>query len=127
MALELALDIGKKPLTSSLSDTSESDGKRLGSVTAICGDLISFPASPLDLETPVAFFTRLNPQSQIGQKAANGVKRAFKTVHVITAKGGGGDMPKGRDEWEGVMKFWGEVLGREEAWKGGGEVFEVVR
>jgi hypothetical protein len=36
-------------------------------------------------------------------------------------------MPGGREEWEGIMRFWGEVLGREEMWRGGGVVFEVVR
>lgn len=55
------------------------------------------------------------------------MKRGFKVVKVMSAKGGGGDMPKGREEWEGLMKFWGEVLGRDEGWKGDGEVFEVVR
>ena len=135
MAMELALDIGKNPLSNpsnsgpsnSSNEIGSAQGKRLGSVVAICGEMISFPASPLQLETPVAFFTRLNPQSQLGQKAVSGVKRCFKTVRLVNGKGGGGDMPRGREEWEGVMKFWGEVLGRDEGWKGTGEVYEVVR
>jgi hypothetical protein len=40
-------------------------------------------------------------------------------------------MPEGREEWEGVMRFWSEVLvrpGMEETSSSmAGEVYEVVR
>ena len=36
-------------------------------------------------------------------------------------------MPKNREEWKGIMRFWGEVLVKAEGWRGGGEVFEVIR
>jgi hypothetical protein len=53
----------------------------------------------------------------------------FKDVEVVNGdKGKGGeDMPRGRTEWEGIMKFWGNVLAKDEAWKGDGEVYEVVK
>lgn len=129
MALELALDIGKAPLK--IDSFSESDkprlGGRLGSVISVCAGLISFPSSSLDLETPIGFFTRQNQKSQIAQKTTSTVKRAFKKVVLVQAKGTGEDMPKGKEEWEGLMRFWSEVLIREEGWKGDGEVFEVIR
>lgn len=40
---------------------------------------------------------------------------------------GGEDMPRGRGEWEGIMRFWGNILSKDESWKGDGEVYEVVR
>lgn len=121
MSLELALDLGKT------SFTTPTKRGRLGSVISVCGGLISFPSSPLDIETPVGFFTRQSPKSQLGQKSIGAVKRAFKKVEVVEAKGPGEGMPKGREEWEGLMRFWGEVLIREDGWKGKGEVYEVVK
>jgi len=122
MALELALDIGKNAL-----DTSHGKRKRVGSVVSICGSLISFPTSELGIETPVAYFTRTDARGQLGQKELTGVKRGFKKVEVLQARGGGQNMPRGKDEWQGIMRFWSEVLIREENWKAGGDVYEVVQ
>jgi hypothetical protein len=93
---------------------------------SVCAGLVSFPSSALELETPVALFTRQNAKSQIGQKTIKSLERAFKKVEVVQASGGGEEMPKGKQEWEGIMRFWGEVLKRDEGWKGEGEVYEVV-
>ncbi|KAK1927291.1 hypothetical protein DB88DRAFT_543735 [Papiliotrema laurentii] len=132
IALELALDIGKRPIPPAASSGGSTHptslpGKRLGSVVSICAGLISFPSSSLDLETPVAMFTRVQAKSQVGQKMLSAVQRAFKHVEVVQAPGGGEAMPRGKDEWQGIMKFWGQVLAREETWKGEGEVYEVVK
>lgn len=121
-SLEVALDIGKNPL-----DTSSGKRKRIGSVVSVCGSLISFPTSDLGIETPVACFTRTDARGQVGQKELASVKRGFKKVVVLQAKGGGQIMPRGKDEWQGIMRFWSEVLIREESWKAGGDVYEVVQ
>lgn len=119
VALELGLSIGNSPLDSS--------NRRLGSVISICSGLISHPTSELGLQTPVLIFTRLAESSAGGKKLVGPVRRAFKDVKVVKGSGSGESMPRGREEWEGIMKFWGEVLVREESWKGDGEVYEVVR
>ncbi|RSH82279.1 hypothetical protein EHS25_005989 [Saitozyma podzolica] len=142
VALELAYSIGREGLsssssssvssTSSASGTGQSDVKRprrrLGSAVSICAGLLSFPSSDLGLETPVLYFTRQAPKSAVQSKSVNGIKRAFKEVAVLQGDPKAGEaMPRGREEWEGIMRFWGQVLGREDRWKGDGEVFEVVR
>jgi hypothetical protein len=145
VALELAYSIGREGLassssssavfsSSSASGTGQSDSnverrrRRLGSAISICAGLLSFPSSELGLETPVLYFTRQAPKSAVQSKSVNAIKRAFKEVTVLQGDPKAGEaMPRGREEWEGIMRFWGQVLGREDRWKGDGEVFEVVR
>jgi hypothetical protein len=70
----------------------------------------------------------LDPKLAAGGKVVSGVKRGFKEVEVVYRKGQGEDMPRGRDEWIEIMRFWSKNLGRaDEGWKGKGEVYEVVR
>lgn len=116
MALELASDIGRS-------------GRRLGGVVSICAGLLSHPSAKLDLETPLLYFTRADQRSSAGEKVFGMVKRTFKEVEVVRGDSKRGeDMPRGRGEWEGIMRFWGRLLMRpDEGWKGEGEVYEVVR
>ncbi|KAI9637618.1 uncharacterized protein MKK02DRAFT_36495 [Dioszegia hungarica] len=126
MALELALSVGKDGIPSPAGVGDKR--KRLGSVTSVCGPLLSFPASTLGIATPIAYFTRQSASSAAGQKVRKAIERAFKEVEIVQGQQGGGEaMPRGREEWKGIMMFWGEMLGRDEGWKGSGEVFEVVR
>ncbi|KIR54686.1 hypothetical protein I315_02567 [Cryptococcus gattii Ru294] len=129
VALELGIDIGKTPLK---TNGEKDNGKRLGSIISICAPLLTHPASPLNVSTPVLYFTRQSPQSAIQQKSVSGIKRGYREVQVVQGGGVGGgkgeDMPRGKEEWYGVMKFWGQVLGKaDEGWKGQGEVYEVVQ
>jgi hypothetical protein len=126
MALELASNISVKPL---------GESQRFGSVISVCGPLLpstlkSTSSSSLSKsQTPALTFTRLSTQSAAHTRLANDLKSRFKEVEVINGeKGKGGeDMPRGRGEWEGIMGFWGNILSKDESWKGDGEVFEVVR
>lgn len=105
------------------------EGKRLGSVTSICGPLQSTPAlnAFLSLPTPVLYFTRhaTPPQTQL-------LKRTFKPdgLTIVTCPGPEGAMPRGAEEWTHVMRFWSGVLVRDDWMRaaGGkdGEVYEVV-
>ncbi|ORY35700.1 hypothetical protein BCR39DRAFT_511584 [Naematelia encephala] len=126
MSLELAYNIGREPLDTC---TTGAPAKRFGSVISICAPLLSHPTSDLKLETPVLYFTRQSPQSAVGKKNQGVIKRAFKQVDVVVGKDGKGEeMPRGRGEWEGIMRFWAQVLKKDDdGWKGGGQVFEVVR
>nr|KIR49436.1 hypothetical protein I312_01591 [Cryptococcus bacillisporus CA1280] len=129
VALELGTDIGKTPLK---TNGEKDNGKRLGSIISICAPLLTHPASPLNVSTPVLYFTRQSAQSAVQQKSVSGIKRGYREVQVVQGGGVGGgkgeDMPRGKEEWYGVMKFWGQVLGKaDEGWKGQGEVYEVVQ
>ena len=122
--LELASHISDKPLN---------EAQRLGSVISICGPILpatlNSTSTSSKSQSPTLVFTRLAPQSAAHTRLANDLKTRFKEVEVINGeKGKGGeDMPRGRGEWEGIMRFWGNVLSKDEGWKGDGEVFEVVR
>ncbi|KAG7566891.1 hypothetical protein FFLO_01392 [Filobasidium floriforme] len=119
---------------------------RLGSVISISGDLYSTPsvgAKDLGGETPVLYFHRPRPSSNSAPSdSPSWLKRTFAHPQTISAKfspvaaqqdekGRDIRMPEGREEWEGVMRFWSEVLvrpGMEETSSSmAGEVYEVVR
>ncbi|WVN86233.1 uncharacterized protein L203_101394 [Cryptococcus depauperatus CBS 7841] len=123
MALELGLDIGK----SSLKAWRGEDEKRLGSIVSICAPLLSHPNDSLNIATPVLYFARQSPQSAVYRNHLSALKKAFKQVETVHGGGVGEDMPRGREEWWGVMRFWGQVLGKDDRWKGEGETYEVVR
>lgn len=118
MALEVALNIARTPL----------NDQRLGSVISICGPVLTSSSSGQS-QTPALFFTRVAPQSAAYSRLVTDLKTRFKEVEVVNGEKGksGEDMPRGRSEWEGIMKFWGNMLSKDESWKGEGEVFEVVR
>ncbi|KAK8854632.1 hypothetical protein IAR55_003371 [Kwoniella newhampshirensis] len=141
--LELGLDIGRNPLappsvasssTTMATETKEESigGKRLGSIVCVCAGLLTHPTLQLRIATPILWFNRLPPNSAIHQKTLTILKRAYREVQVVQGQQGQDSnaeaMPRGTEEWWGIMKFWGQVLGRaNEGWKGQGEVFEVIR
>lgn len=122
MALELASHLTSKPL-----GTGGEESRRLGSVMSICAPIVSSSSSVS--QTPALLFTRISPSSAAYQRQTSDLKKVFKEVEVIHGeKGKGGeDMPRGRTEWEGIMRFWANVLAKDEGWKGEGEVYEVVK
>lgn len=125
MALELALHLATKPL--SLPPSHGTSCSRFGSVTSVCATLLS---SPTTLSyTPALAFTRISPASAAHGRLMTDLKKALKEVEVVNGEKakGGEDMPRGRAEWEGIMRFWGRVLAKDESWKGEGEVYEVAR
>lgn len=126
MALELALSVGKEGILA--GDRLGEKRKRLGSAISVCGPLLSFPSTSLGIATPIAYFTRQSPQAAIAKKVKNSLDRAFREVEVVHGGQAAGEgMPRGKEEWRGIMAFWGRVLGKDEGWKGDGEVYEVVR
>ncbi|OCF39108.1 hypothetical protein I317_07091 [Kwoniella heveanensis CBS 569] len=133
MVLELALDTGKNAITTTATKEQGEEthlNSRFGSAVSICAGLLTHPTTDLNLNTPICYFTRLSPKSSVYSKQLTPIKRAFREVAVIqgSAAGAGEGMPRGRDEWFGIMKFWAQVLARkDEGWKGQGEVYEVVR
>ncbi|WWC90543.1 uncharacterized protein L201_005479 [Kwoniella dendrophila CBS 6074] len=130
IALELGLSIGKSPLQIPSSDGKTQAYKRLGSIISICAPLLTHPTSSLELETPICNFTRYKSNSSIHAKQKAILNRVFKKVEFVHAPNQGNveAMPRNKDEWWGVMKFWGQILIRkDQGWKGSGEVYEVVQ
>lgn len=58
-------------------------------------------------------------------------QRGFVRAEAVKLPPGSGrgaeGMLRGRDEWERVMRFWSEVLGRKSALELSGEVYEVAQ
>ena len=128
VALELARDVGVHGL-----EAGNAARRRLGSVTSICGPLLSSPPlnESLAIPTPAFYLTR-----QPRDASAALLRRTFvpETTTICVREGGGMDMPRGKEEWGLVMRFWSGVLARkeDEGWMrsaggGEGEVYEVVR
>ncbi|PCH37400.1 hypothetical protein WOLCODRAFT_84130 [Wolfiporia cocos MD-104 SS10] len=84
----------------------------LGSIVTVCGPLLSYPTLSNLCPTPVLVFDRPPPAETA---LPSGVLTAFKKGygHFKEAKMNGGDgMPRSKDEWEPIMRFWSEKLGR---------------
>ncbi|KDQ56904.1 hypothetical protein JAAARDRAFT_194848 [Jaapia argillacea MUCL 33604] len=81
----------------------------LASVVTICGPLISYPTLPIThlCPTPVLFFRRA---SSAGGLAA--LNKGFRSVTEVPMPGDGEMMPRNRQEWEPIMRFWSERLSR---------------
>lgn len=125
MALELAYNLGREGLN---IRGGEEKRKRFGSVISVCGNLISFPATALDIETPVLLFSRQTSSSTVAAKNKRLAEKAFKKVEMVYGDPKAGEaMPRDRKEWNGLMRFWAGVLAKDDGWKGSGDVYEVVR
>lgn len=102
----------------------------LASVVSISGPLLSFPSSSsAKCPTPVLYFHRPQPFSP-PSKDVNNLSKAFSFVkelqHTPVGAEGGEAMPRNRDEWEGVMRFWSERLSRRQFGEGEAGVYEVL-
>lgn len=107
---EFALDVWKKSL--SVATDSPPPGT-LGSVVSISGPLLSYPTLSRHCPTPILVFHRPSPSEEaLPKDAMTSFKKGFSNLAVIEAKKGKGGMPGSREEWEGIMRFWSERLGR---------------
>lgn len=93
----------------------------LGSIVTVSGPLISYPTMTKLSPTPLLVFHRTAPsESALPSSAMAAFKKGYS--HVKEIKIGGDGMPRSKDEWEGIMTFWSERLGR----RLGEDMYEVV-
>ncbi|KAJ6588343.1 hypothetical protein B0H19DRAFT_1098851 [Mycena capillaripes] len=80
----------------------------LGSIVTISGPLLSYPT--LSTLSPTPLLVAYRP-SAVPPSALPAFKKGFRRVveHKMGAQGG---MPASKAEWEPIMRFWSEVLGR---------------
>ena len=84
----------------------------LGSIVSVAGPLLSYPTLSKICETPVLVFHRSPPsESALSSSAIMAFKKTSETV-VEVKIGGAEGMPRSKDEWEPIMRFWSEWLGR---------------
>ncbi|KAJ7756925.1 hypothetical protein B0H16DRAFT_1537426 [Mycena metata] len=83
-------------------------GETLGSIVTISGPLLSYPTLSTLSTTPLLVAYR---PSAVPPNALPAFRKGFQRVveHKMGAQGG---MPASKLEWEPIMRFWSEVLGR---------------
>ena len=84
--------------------------RHLGSVASISGPLLSYPTLATPCPTPLLIFSR----GSVAKEVSTAFSKGFTHVRQVVKPGTQGEesMPRSRDEWEPVMQFWSEVLGR---------------
>ncbi|KZT22268.1 hypothetical protein NEOLEDRAFT_1138164 [Neolentinus lepideus HHB14362 ss-1] len=100
------------------------------SVVSISGPLLSFPSStPTKCPTPILYCHRPQPFSSQSKDVGN-LNKAFSLVkelqHAPVGGDGGEAMPRNREEWESIMRFWSERLSRRQFGDGETGVYEVL-
>ncbi|KAI1795241.1 hypothetical protein LXA43DRAFT_1108146 [Ganoderma leucocontextum] len=85
--------------------------RALGSIVSVCGPLLSYPTLPERCPTPFLIFHRPPPaESALPSEAMTALKKGFTKVEEVKMKGEG--MPRWKEEFEPIMRFWSEHLGR---------------
>ncbi|KIJ63641.1 hypothetical protein HYDPIDRAFT_113137 [Hydnomerulius pinastri MD-312] len=97
--------------------------RALGSITTISGPLLSYPTLDTPCPTPLLIFHR----GTLAKGTFTAFSKAFTRVQEIVKSGGKQgqgeeSMPRSKDEWEPVMRFWSKVLGR----RMGERLYEVM-
>ncbi|EJU04692.1 hypothetical protein DACRYDRAFT_47218 [Dacryopinax primogenitus] len=110
VAAELAVRVWQDRVFPSGGETVEP--LALASVVTIGGPLLEHPTFTPACATPILVFHRLPPSaSALPSSAVRAFERAFQEMKELKITGGEG-MPRSREEWEPVMRFWAGVLGR---------------
>ncbi|KAI0691644.1 hypothetical protein C8Q76DRAFT_634461 [Earliella scabrosa] len=103
----------QKSLPSTDGDSAQTTGgpRSFGSVVSVCGPLLSYPTPPQPCPTPFLIFHRPPPaESALPSGAVAALKKGFAKVEEVKMKGEG--MPRSKEEFEPIMGFWSEHLGR---------------
>lgn len=86
--------------------------RSLGSIVSISGTLLSYPTLSKICPTAVLIFHRPPPsESALSSSAIAAFKKAFGSVVEVKIAGAEG-MPGSKDEWQPIMSFWSQLLGR---------------
>ncbi|GJE93167.1 hypothetical protein PsYK624_093260 [Phanerochaete sordida] len=95
------------------ADAPDREPRALASVVSVCGPLLSFPtALTKPCPTPVFVTHRPAPaESALPPNALSSFKKGFSAVKDVNM-GRGEGMPRSKDEWEPIMRFWSERLSR---------------
>lgn len=94
--------------TGSIDEAAEPAPRALGSIVTVCGPLLSYPTLQPPCPTPVLLAHR---PSDLPPNALAAFKKAYANFSEVNM-GRGEGMPRSRDEWEPIMRFWSERLAR---------------
>ncbi|KAF8452503.1 hypothetical protein L210DRAFT_3518806 [Boletus edulis BED1] len=103
-------ELARTKTTSDVEPLSVPSPCHLGSVVSISGPLLSYPTFVTPCPTPLLLFSR----GPVPKDVSTAFSKGFTQIRQVIKPGGQGEesMPRSRDEWEPVMQFWSEMLGR---------------
>ncbi|KAI0776568.1 hypothetical protein BD413DRAFT_490783 [Trametes elegans] len=109
---ELSLQQKSLPAPSDSSSSSqEQKARSLGSVVSVSGPLLSYPTLQKPCPTPLLIFHRpSSAETALRSSAIPEFKKGFEKVEEVKMRGEG--MPRSKEEWQPIMRFWSEHLGR---------------
>ncbi|TFK31599.1 hypothetical protein BDQ12DRAFT_618622 [Crucibulum laeve] len=85
----------------------------LGSIISISGPLLSYPTLSTLCPTPVLVVHRPPPaEPSLPAGSLTAFKKAYHSVSQVKLSAKGAGMPSSKEEWEPIMRFWSEKLGR---------------
>ena len=94
--------------------------RKLGSVITVGGPLLSYPTLGNLCTTPLLVFH----SGSLSRSSLVSFSKAFVHVKAVnnTDNGQGESMPRSKEEWELIMRFWSQYLGQ----RAGEGLFEVM-
>ncbi|KAL6309450.1 hypothetical protein BKA93DRAFT_925344 [Sparassis latifolia] len=112
VAAEFALRWWKAELEHQRLGEEQGVARPLASVVSVYGPLLSYPTLSTLCPTPVLVFHRPPPaETALPAGALAAFKKGFSHVNEVKVSAGDG-MPRSRGEWEPIMRFWSEQLGK---------------
>lgn len=106
----------------------------LGSIVTISGPLLSSPTSSNtanQTSTPLLYFSG---RSSKRLSHLTALKRAYSSVETYESQSqsSGPSMPRNKQEWEPIMRFWSERMKRKMKWElqaeaGDGQIYEISK
>ena len=94
--------------------------RELGSVITVGGPLLSYPTLENLSTTPLLVFHR----GSLSRNSLVSFSKGFVRVQAVknTGNGLGESMPRSKEEWEPIMRFWSQHLGQ----RAGEGLYEVM-
>jgi hypothetical protein len=84
-----------------------------GSVVTVSGPLLSYPTTTAPSPTPILVVHRPAPSEEaLPANAIKSFQRGFQTVTETKLSATRSGMPRSKDEWEPIMRFWSVNLSR---------------
>ncbi|KAF8556589.1 hypothetical protein OG21DRAFT_596365 [Imleria badia] len=102
-------ELARTKTTSDIEHKSVPSPRHLASVASISGPLLSYPTLATPCPTPLLLFSRGSVANDVSTSFSKGFTRIR---HVVKSDVQGEETMPRRDEWQPVMQFWSEMLGR---------------
>ncbi|KAF5389584.1 hypothetical protein D9757_004085 [Collybiopsis confluens] len=116
LALEFGIKFWRQQTEKRISDSdapNSSQNLSLGSIVSVSGPLLSYPTLSSLSSTPVIAIYRPPPaEPSLSPGDLTALKKAYSSVKEVKLGAKGPGMPASREEWEPIMRFWSERLGR---------------